>query len=220
MSYIYWWFESDLPLIKIGYGDRPHERLNDYSKKWRLNPDKRSLVSHYIGDRAREVESYLHRRMRGEGYNRRAGNECFLIKGRSREHMTAFLRKELANWREHYMPAPPSPPAAKPETVRDPYYDNLPGPKSEFAGECGWKSSNAFGKDMHPTPTKADQEYAQWKSQQPAHPPAPAPQKDPPSVGYLLMATAVCGVAVPGVGAIPGVLMLANRFTRWVKRRG
>lgn len=104
--YVYWWYEAELELIKIGVGKHPISRMRDYSRAWNLKADEQSLVFHELPNDidAQEIERFLHKRIMKAGHrmvrigsanSQGTANEMFHTSKRDRGMIDEFLGKEM-----------------------------------------------------------------------------------------------------------------------------
>jgi hypothetical protein len=118
--YVYWWYSSDeeLKFVKIGFGTDPWYRMCDYSDRWNLPRDERSLKQLEVprGIAGFDAEQTLHIAMRRAGHKRlRIGTdtsagttyEVFRLNGRSRAEIDAFLTRCFKEFIEHMRSSPP-----------------------------------------------------------------------------------------------------------------
>jgi hypothetical protein len=118
--YVYWWYSSDeeLKFVKIGFGTDPWWRMCDYSDRWNLPRDERSLKQLEVpsGIAGFDAEQTLHIAMRRAGHKRlRIGTdnsagttyEVFRLNGRSRAEIDAFLMRCFKEFIEHMRSSPP-----------------------------------------------------------------------------------------------------------------
>jgi len=128
--YVYWWYSSDeeLKFVKIGFGTDPWWRMCDYSDRWNLPRDERSLKQLEVprGIAGFDAEQTLHIAMRRAGHKRlRIGTdnsagttyEVFRLNGRSRAEIDAFLMRCFKEFIEHMRPSSPPPLPPKPEPM-------------------------------------------------------------------------------------------------------
>ena len=77
--YVYTYHVPHLNAIKIGYGEKPWNRMDDYAYMHNLNPDAKSL-RFWRSEDARELEAYLHNNLGLKRVRHGRATELFLLK--------------------------------------------------------------------------------------------------------------------------------------------